>query len=111
MSQKKLLRLLFSDTLKERQDARTGKPIKDLLAPLVIEDEPRMFQNGKVPAHGGKLDADRFDKLTDTMLLAVRKLLDDPEPRRMAERLENFRFMATAVFIESQHGSSFHLAI
>lgn len=103
--------LLLPQALKNRQNARTGKPVKDLFAPLVVDDDSGIFQNGEVPAHGGEPDSDRFDKFADAMLLAIRKLLDDPEPRRMPERLEDFRLVTTAVFIKFQHGFSCYLVI
>ena len=61
--------------------------------------------------HGGEPDADRFDKFADAVLLTIRKLLDDTAPCGMAERLEDLRFVASALFVEFQHGVSFHLVI
>src|SRR5512145_3315563 len=46
------------DATEEVEDARHPQPVEDLIAPLVVEHNPRLLQHGEVLGNGGDVGAD-----------------------------------------------------
>ena len=87
---KKLLPLPGLQALQHGRYTRTGQPVVDRLAAPLVDDHARVFQDRQVSADGRELIANSLDELAHAMF-AVGKLLDNPQARRVPERLEERR--------------------
>ena len=99
---KKLLPLPGLQALQHGCHARTGQPVVDRLPPPLVDDHTRGLQDGKVSADGRELIANSLDELAHAMF-AVGKLLDNPQARRVSERLEERRIGLYRFSVVSVH--------
>jgi len=84
-------------------DANATELIKNLFATFVINDHPGIFQDRQMLADRRKIRADCFNELTYTMLFAVSKLLDNPKPRGVSQRLKDIGLMFSVIFFKLKH--------